>query len=124
MVLWELVFAIIPVIVLFLYEIGQFSREVSSRPTIIPGPLPAYDNDARAGTLADAIVTTIVQSSTATTDITAELAKRARFVRFHATGKIDIVGRTAEHTFMRYHLAAEKADIGKSMTFRADPVAR
>lgn len=52
------------------------------------------------------------------------LAKRARFVMSHATGKIEIVGRTAEHVFMRYHQAAEKADIGKFMIFHADPLAR
>ena len=52
------------------------------------------------------------------------LAKRARFVMSHATGKIEIVGRTAEHVFMRYHQAAEKADIGKFMIFPADPLAR
>jgi hypothetical protein len=42
----------------------------------------------------------------------------------HATGKIEIVGRTAEHVFMRYHQAAEKADIGRFMIFRSNPVAR
>jgi KamA family protein len=52
------------------------------------------------------------------------LAKRARFVMSHATGKIEIVGKTAEHVFMRYHQAAEKADIGKFMIFHADPLAR
>ncbi|HSA38261.1 MAG TPA: KamA family radical SAM protein [Methanoregula sp.] len=52
------------------------------------------------------------------------LAKRARFVMSHATGKIEVVGRTAEHVFMRYHQAAEKADIGKFMVFRTNPVAR
>ena len=52
------------------------------------------------------------------------LAKRARFVMSHATGKIEIVGRTAEHVFMRYHQAAEKADIGKFMVFRSNPIAR
>jgi KamA family protein len=52
------------------------------------------------------------------------LAKRARFVMSHATGKIEIVGKTAEHVFMRYHQAARKADIGKFMIFRSNPVAR
>jgi KamA family protein len=52
------------------------------------------------------------------------LAKRARFVMSHATGKIEIVGKTAEHVFMRYHQAAEKADIGKFMVFQANPFAR
>jgi lysine 2,3-aminomutase len=52
------------------------------------------------------------------------LAKRARFVMSHATGKIEMVGRTAEHVFMRYHQAADPANIGKFMVFRTDPMAR
>ena len=52
------------------------------------------------------------------------LAKRARFVMSHATGKIEIVGKTATHVFMRYHQAAERADIGKFMVFHTDPLAR
>jgi lysine 2,3-aminomutase len=52
------------------------------------------------------------------------LAKRARFIMSHATGKIEVVGTTAEHVFMRYHQAAEKADIGKFMVFKSNPVAR
>jgi L-lysine 2,3-aminomutase len=52
------------------------------------------------------------------------LAKRARFVMSHATGKIEIVGKTATHVFMRYHQAAERADIGKFMVFHNDPLAR
>jgi len=52
------------------------------------------------------------------------LAKRARFVISHATGKIEVVGKTAHHVFMRYHQAADKADIGKVMIFRSNPFAR
>jgi KamA family protein len=52
------------------------------------------------------------------------LAKRARFVMSHATGKIEMVGRTAEHVFMRYHQAADPANIGKFMVFKSNPVAR
>nr|WP_320160979.1 KamA family radical SAM protein [uncultured Methanoregula sp.] len=52
------------------------------------------------------------------------LAKRARFIMSHATGKIEMVGRTAEHVFMRYHQAADPANIGKFMVFKANPVAR
>ncbi|MCX6696945.1 MAG: KamA family radical SAM protein [Methanoregula sp.] len=52
------------------------------------------------------------------------LAKRARFVMSHATGKIEIVGKTANHVFMRYHQAADKADIGKMLVFRSNPLAR
>jgi KamA family protein len=45
------------------------------------------------------------------------LAKRARFVMSHASGKIEIVGKTAQHVFMRYHQAADPKDIGKFMVF-------
>ena len=52
------------------------------------------------------------------------LAKRARFVMSHATGKIEIVGKTAHHVFMRYHQAADRADIGKMLVFQRNPMAR
>jgi len=52
------------------------------------------------------------------------LAKRARFVMSHATGKIEIVGKSANHVFMRYHQSADPANIGKFMVFRSNPVAR
>lgn len=52
------------------------------------------------------------------------LAKRARFVMSHATGKIEIVGKTANHVFMRYHQAADSTDIGKMLVFRSNPMAR
>ena len=48
------------------------------------------------------------------------LAKRARFVMSHATGKIEIVGKTARHVFMRYHQAADPGDIGRFMVFRSN----
>lgn len=52
------------------------------------------------------------------------LAKRARFVMSHATGKIEVIGKTASQVFMRYHQAADKADIGRVMIFRSNPMAR
>lgn len=52
------------------------------------------------------------------------LAKRARFVMSHATGKIEVVGKTATHVFMRYHQAADPADIGRTMVYRSNPMAR
>jgi len=52
------------------------------------------------------------------------LAKRARFVMSHATGKIEIVGKTANHVYMRYHQAADHADIGKMLVFKSNPMAR
>jgi KamA family protein len=51
------------------------------------------------------------------------LAKRARFVMSHATGKIEIVGKNAHHVFMRYHQAADQADIGRMMVFHSNPMA-
>jgi hypothetical protein len=42
----------------------------------------------------------------------------------HATGKIEIVGKTAGHIFMRYHQSADPANIGKFMVFQSNPVAR
>jgi len=52
------------------------------------------------------------------------LAKRARFVMSHATGKIEVVGKTAGQVFMRYHQSADPANIGKFMVFRSNPLAR
>ncbi|MEN6609453.1 MAG: KamA family radical SAM protein [Methanoregulaceae archaeon] len=52
------------------------------------------------------------------------LAKRARFVMSHATGKIEIVGKNAKHVFMRYHQAADQENIGKFMIYKSDPKAR
>ena len=52
------------------------------------------------------------------------LAKRARFVMSHATGKIEIVGKSATHIFMRYHQASDRSDIGKFLVFRSNPMAR
>jgi lysine 2,3-aminomutase len=52
------------------------------------------------------------------------LAKRARFVMSHATGKIEIIGKSAGQVFMRYHQSADPGTIGKFMVFRSNPVAR
>jgi len=52
------------------------------------------------------------------------LAKRARFIMSHATGKIEMVGKTAGQVFMRYHQSADPAEIGKFMVFRSNPMAR
>jgi KamA family protein len=48
------------------------------------------------------------------------LAKRARFVMSHATGKIEVVGKTARHVFMRYHQAADPENIGRFMVYRSN----
>lgn len=52
------------------------------------------------------------------------LAKRARFVMSHATGKIEVVGKSAGHVFMRYHQAADPKNIGRFMVFHSNPIAR
>ncbi len=49
------------------------------------------------------------------------LAKRARFIMSHATGKIEIVGCTQDQVFMRYHQAARKEDQGRFMIFPSNP---
>ncbi len=48
------------------------------------------------------------------------LAKRARFVMSHETGKIEIVGVDDAHIFMRYHRAKDPADEGRFMVFVRD----
>jgi KamA family protein len=52
------------------------------------------------------------------------LAKRARFIMSHATGKIEIVGRSSRYIFMRYHQAADSALMGKLLMFDNNPHAR
>jgi lysine 2,3-aminomutase len=45
------------------------------------------------------------------------LAKRARFVMSHETGKIEIVGVDTGHIYLRYHRAKDPANEGKFMIF-------
>jgi len=49
------------------------------------------------------------------------LAKRARFVMSHSTGKIEIVGLTEQRVYMKYHRAAVDADSGKFFSFESNP---
>jgi lysine 2,3-aminomutase len=49
------------------------------------------------------------------------LAKRARFVMSHATGKIEMVGKTRDAVYLKYHQAADPADTGRFMVFRSNP---
>ncbi|KQC11071.1 MAG: radical SAM protein [Methanolinea sp. SDB] len=49
------------------------------------------------------------------------LAKRARFVMSHASGKIEVVGKTEGSTFFKYHQAADPLDMGRFMVFRSNP---
>jgi len=49
------------------------------------------------------------------------LAKRARFVMSHATGKSEIAGLTDDYVFFKYHQAADPENIGKFLAFRRNP---
>ena len=49
------------------------------------------------------------------------LAKRARFVMSHSTGKIEIVGKTEELVYFRYHRAAKDEDSGRFLAFKSNP---
>lgn len=49
------------------------------------------------------------------------LAKRARFVMSHVTGKIEILGMTDEQVFFRYHRSADPEEKGRFMAFLRDP---
>lgn len=49
------------------------------------------------------------------------LAKRIRFAMSHASGKIEIVGKTEGFVYFKYHRAANDADSGKLLVFRSNP---
>jgi len=51
------------------------------------------------------------------------LAAKVRYVMSHETGKIEILGKTDEHVFFRYHRAAEEENAGKFMVFKRNPEA-
>jgi lysine 2,3-aminomutase len=51
------------------------------------------------------------------------LAKRARLVMSHSTGKIEVLGRTRDHVYMRYHRAAEPDQKGRFLVLRSKPEA-
>jgi len=48
------------------------------------------------------------------------LAKRARLVMSHESGKIEMVGLNRRHIYLRYHRARDPQDEGRFMTFRRD----
>jgi phosphate:Na+ symporter len=85
MVSWELLFAIIPGIVLFLYGIEQFSREVQlAAGDYFRNLIQQLTKSPLRGTAAGALVTALVQSSTATTVITVGLVN-AGIISFTAS---------------------------------------
>lgn len=49
------------------------------------------------------------------------LAKRVRFVMSHSSGKLEIVARTQEHIYLKYHRAACIQDSGRLMVFKRNP---
>jgi len=49
------------------------------------------------------------------------LAKRARFVMSHSSGKIEIAGKTEERVYFKYHRAASDEDSGRFMVFKNNP---
>lgn len=51
------------------------------------------------------------------------LAKRARFVMSHATGKIEIVGLTEKHIYFKYLRAANEENDARFMVFKRNPEA-
>ncbi|MDP3562970.1 MAG: Na/Pi symporter, partial [Methanoregula sp.] len=85
MISWELVFAIIPGIILFLYGIEQFSREVQlAAGDYFRNLIQHLTKTPVRGTAAGALVTSLVQSSTATTIITVGLVN-AGIISFTAS---------------------------------------
>lgn len=51
------------------------------------------------------------------------LAKRARLVMSHATGKVHILGRTEGQVYMRYHRAADPEQKGRFLVLKSNPKA-
>jgi len=49
------------------------------------------------------------------------LAKRARFVISHATGKIEVLGMTDRYTYFKYNQAADPEDRGRFMVYKSNP---
>ncbi len=51
------------------------------------------------------------------------LAKRARFVMSHSTGKIEIMGKSDDHIFFRYHRAADPEEKARFLVYNRNPQA-
>ena len=49
------------------------------------------------------------------------LAKRARYIMSHNSGKVEIVGTTPEYVFMKYHQAAQPENAGNFIAFNRNP---
>jgi lysine 2,3-aminomutase len=51
------------------------------------------------------------------------LARRARFVMSHASGKIEVVGKSDKFVFLRYHRNPNPFNTGRFMVFKSNPEA-
>ena len=51
------------------------------------------------------------------------LAKRARYVMSHSTGKVEVVGLTDQHVFMRYHRSADPENKARFLVLLRNPEA-
>ncbi|RKY29470.1 MAG: KamA family radical SAM protein, partial [Candidatus Omnitrophota bacterium] len=49
------------------------------------------------------------------------LAKRVRYVMSHSTGKIEVIGKTKDIIYFKYHRAADDADSGRFVAFATNP---
>jgi lysine 2,3-aminomutase len=49
------------------------------------------------------------------------LAKRAKLVMSHATGKIEIIGKKDDHIFFKYHQAVDQRDASRILIYRSNP---
>jgi len=49
------------------------------------------------------------------------LAKRARYTMSHATGKIEILGKTKDFVYFKYHRAADDQNSGRFLVFKSNP---
>jgi KamA family protein len=49
------------------------------------------------------------------------LGKRVRYAMSHATGKIEILGKTKGFVYFKYHRAADDANSGRFMVFKSNP---
>jgi len=49
------------------------------------------------------------------------LAKRARFTMSHSSGKIEIVGKTKDYVYFKYHRVFRDEDSGRFMVFKSNP---
>ncbi|MHC4555691.1 MAG: KamA family radical SAM protein [Planctomycetota bacterium] len=49
------------------------------------------------------------------------LAKRVRFVMSHSTGKVEIIGKTEDFVYFKYHRAADDADSGCFLSLASNP---